>query len=246
MVIAINGDSYLIEAQISNDSSMAVRIFQYIMNEGRKQGGAGEGGGVRRRLPRARVIYWEDTAGTPEQEYIEFVFPGGEKHLYEIPSVKFSRYGVRELEEEGLGLLLPFCVVKGRRGLKRAKEEERKEAAKEAEDAAREAVEAMGRLRGRGELNGYDMENMMMLTKVLWEELYRPYTEFAMEEGKMWEHIKLLDYDAVIRERDEAKRRADEATWQRDEAKRRADEAARKLLAMGVSREQLENVGLLE
>jgi hypothetical protein len=72
----------------------------------------------------------------------------------------------------------------------------------------------------------------------------------------MWEHIKLKDYDGAYRKMDEAIRREAETARERDETARKAAEAARevetarqaarKLLEMGIPREQLAQAGLLE
>ncbi|MDR2746193.1 MAG: hypothetical protein LBB77_02000 [Treponema sp.] len=251
MVVTVNGDSYLIEAQIRNDIHMGVRIFQYIMNEGRK-GGEGDHY-IRIRLPRACVIYWEATAGTPEKETIEFIFPGGEEYRYEVGSVKFSEYTVEDLEREGLWVLLPFCVMGLRREAARAKgSEERRKLAKKLGKVMEAAVEGMIRGVDRGWLKEGDMKNSMAYMKILREEVYKPYTEFE-EEEIMWEHIKVVDYEKLEREREEAICRADEVARHAEEVSRRAEElsrereaAVRKLLELGVSREQLVKEGILK
>ncbi|MDR1903603.1 MAG: hypothetical protein LBQ88_15160 [Treponema sp.] len=55
----------------------------------------------------------------------------------------------------------------------------------------------------------------------------------------MWEDIKLIDYERIIREREEAVK-------EREEAVKEKKEAARKLREMGISEEQLAAAGLLE
>ncbi|MDR1971685.1 MAG: hypothetical protein LBQ46_07165, partial [Treponema sp.] len=76
------------------------------------------------------------------------------------------------------------------------------------------------------------------------------------EEENMWEHIKLKDYDGAyrkmdeaIRERDEIARREAETAHKAAEAAREVEaarRAARKLLEMGIPREQLAQAGLLQ
>jgi hypothetical protein len=240
---------------------MGVRIFQYIMNEGRSRGRDTGDHVIRIKLPQARVIYWEPTAATPERESIVFMFPGGEEYRYEVPSVKFSEYTVKGLEDEGLGLLLPFCVMKYRREAERAESgEERRRLAASVESLVEEVVGAAERSVERGSMGAADAGNVVLFTRILWEELYQSYTEFK-EEERMWEHIKVVDFDSLWKERDEAKRQVDEAKRQAEEAIRQAEEtrrqaeeelsrereaAIRKLLKAGVSREQLATAGLLE
>jgi hypothetical protein len=79
----------------------------------------------------------------------------------------------------------------------------------------------------------------------LHDEIYSRYTEFK-EEKKMWEDIKLIDYERIIREREEAVREKKEAVKEREEAVKEKKEAARKLREMGISEEQLAAAGLLE
>jgi hypothetical protein len=197
------------------------------MNEGRRRGGRAEDHVIRIKLPQARVIYWEATTGTPERESIVFMFPGGQEYRYDVPSVKFSEYSVKELEEEGLGLLLPFCVMKYRHEVERAKGgEERKKLAALVEGLVEDVVGAAERSVGGGGMGESDAGNVVLFTKILWEELYQVYTEFK-EEGKMWEHIKVVDFDSLWKERDEAKRQVEEAKRQADEAKHQAEETKR-------------------
>jgi hypothetical protein len=274
IVISINGDSYLIEAQIHNDLYMGVRIFQYIMNEGRKRGSSTEKHIIRLKLPQARVIYWEATPATPDRETIIFMFPDGREYRYEVPSFKFSEYPVEALEERGLGLLLPFCVLNLRHKVKRAKTaDERRELAHRMGELLENLTGAAERSVKRGELSESDLGNVLLFTKLLQEEIYKPYTEFK-EAAEMWEHIKVIDFDSIWKERDEAKRQADaairerdessrqakevarqaseathqaeEAAYQAKEAARRAEAAAQKLLELGISREQLVKDGILE
>jgi hypothetical protein len=239
VIITVNGISYLVEVQLRNDATMGLRIFLYIMNEGRRQGAGNRDHVIRIKLPRTRVIYWEPTAGTPDQERIIFELPDGREFHYEARSVKFPRYTVKELEEKGLTALLPFYVIRFRREMRGAREPgKRKKVAAQVLRAAEEVREALERSRGRGELSYSDLGNLKMMTDVLREETYKPYTERG-EEGTMWEHIKLVDFDALAR-------REAEITRQRDELAHRADEAIRKLLAMGVSRQELVQEGLLD
>jgi hypothetical protein len=236
LILTINTDSYLIETQISNNRRMGLRIFQYVMNQGRKEGGEAEDHIFRIKLPQARVIYWEPSPGTPDRETILFIFPDGKEYRYEVPSIKFTEYTAEDLERKGLGLLLPFCVLKYRPQVRRAKtKEERKELAVKTKELMKNLAAAMERGKERGEMSGLDLETVSEFTKVLWERTYSAYSEFKEEEEKMWEDIKPIDVEGIMR-----------AIQERDRLTRERDEAVRKLLEMGVSREQLTQAGLLK
>jgi hypothetical protein len=222
MLIVINGrSSYLVEAQIKNDGGMAFRIFQYMMDIGWRNPSK-EGGLTRVRLPDARVIYLETTAGTPDRETIVLELPSGAEYPFTVPSFKLPEYTAAMLEERDLGILLPFCVLRLRRELKAAESgAERRALAGRMKGLLEEIIGAAERSGARGAMSGGDLANVLHLTRLLHDELYLPYTEFA-EDEEMWEDVKLIDYDGIMRER--------------DEAVRERDEAVRKLKEMGVSR----------
>jgi hypothetical protein len=104
----------------------------------------------------------------------------------------------------------------------------------------RDLAAAGERGKERGEMSELDLQTVAGFTKVLWEETYAGYSECKGEEGeKMWEHIKPIDVEGItqaLRERDETIQAVS----------RERDEAARKLLEMGVTREQLTQAGLLK
>jgi hypothetical protein len=60
---------YLIEAQISGDRDMGIRILQYILGEAQRTVSQ-EGPVTLIRLPDARVIYWEVDGGIPDKEAV--------------------------------------------------------------------------------------------------------------------------------------------------------------------------------
>jgi hypothetical protein len=245
MVIRIdNRYSYLIEAQIGNDRDMGVRIFQYIIEEGRRSA-VKEGRTVVVRLPAARVIYWETGPRTPDKEIVCFEFPDGVRHNLEVLSFKFPEYSIGELEERQLGLLLPFCVLKLRGEVRRARSgEERRGLAARMRGLLRELAGAAARSGERGWLEPGDLDNVMHLTKRLHRELYSQYTEFG-EEERMWEDIQVIDFDALRREKAELEREIAAAEREKVEAEQKARKAAMLLRDMGVPENQLAALGLV-
>jgi hypothetical protein len=243
MVLCINGtDAYLIEAQIKNDTDMALRILQYMLNQGRREA-VKKGHALSIRLPETRVIYWEITGTSPDLERIYFEFPGGLRCCYEAPSFKFPNYTAAILEERNMGLLLPFCVLKLRREVKKAKSSAaRQDLAKQLKRIVEDVMAAVERSEERGILNSWDGENLRRLTLRLQQEIYSPYTEFA-EVLSMWEDIQLIDYEGIIRRAEEADQRAEAAEAA---AAQKMKAAAQRLIAMGISEEQLAAAGLLE
>jgi hypothetical protein len=264
MAISINHRSYLIESQIANDRLMGVRILQYIFNQTRYTTTT-KNHITRVRVPNARVIYWETTPSTPDTETIIFQFPNGAHQSLEVPSFKFPGYSPAQLEAMNMGVLLPFCMVKPRKELKKLRTAGERERWKLGlKDLVREVVQAAARSEGRGILSRGDLLNVLGLTRHLQHELYGTYTE-ETEEREMWEDIDIIDYDGMLREAEEQfeerltekvekkvekkfKEQFEERTArEKEQAVRLAEEhAARKLRELGVSDEQLAAAGLLE
>jgi hypothetical protein len=244
-----NKASYIAEAQISDDENIVIRIFQYILNKA-SHTTSPEGRILHVKLHHARVIYWEHTGKTPDKEIVCFEFPDGSCCRYEIPNVKFSEYTTADLEEKNLTILLPFCVLKLRRAVKKAESgEERRALAKQMRELIKEIAAAAERSEKAGKMSRGDVGNIIRLTRRLHDELYWQYTEMREEEEGMWEDIQLVDYDGAFRRLEEAEReiarKAEEAIRQAEQAFREKQEAARKLRELGVSDEQLAAAGLL-
>jgi hypothetical protein len=246
MVIVINGcHSYLIEAQISDDEDMGVRIFRYIMNEGQRNV-LKQDHILRLKLPDARVIYWETIGSTADKEIISFELSSGGLFSYEAPSFKFPKYTVAMLEKRNMGILLPFCVLKLRGKVKRAKNGAvRRGLAKQMKRLLKDIIGAAERSEKQGKMSRGDLDNVIRLTQRLHDELYSQYTEFK-EDKKMWEDIKLIDYDGMYKAKEEARQAKKEARQAKKEAALKAEKAVLKLREMGISEEQLVAAGLLE
>jgi predicted transposase/invertase (TIGR01784 family) len=244
MAITINNRySYLIEAQISGDRDMGLRILQYILGEGQRTVShenpvSPENPVTLIRLPDARVIYWEADNGVPDKETLIFEFPGGIRQYLEVPSFKFPRYSPAELEEMGLGILLPFCLLRLRRELKEVeKGGDLPRLGEQVAELLKETKAAAERSEGRGIISQGDLLSVLRLIERLRDELYGGYTEEG-KEPEMWEDIELINYNEIIEER--VAREKEQAVREKEQA------AARKLRELGVSDELLAAAGLLE
>ncbi|MDR2136361.1 MAG: hypothetical protein LBO76_07080 [Treponema sp.] len=201
MVITINNSfSYIIEAQISNDRSMGVRILQYILGEGQETVSTGRHV-TRIRLPDARVIYWETTRGTPDRETIIFEFPDGGQYRMEVPSFKFPAYSPARLEELDLAILLPLCMLGLRREIRAAAKrgKDRQEMGERLAELVAELREAAERSEEREIISRGDLLNVDHLINRLCKDLYGEYTELVREKT-MWEDIEIIDYDGMLAE----------------------------------------------
>jgi hypothetical protein len=242
MIITINNHfSYIIEAQISGDHTMGVRILQYLLNEGQRNIWT-NGPVTHIRLPDARVIYWETTGTTPDRETIIFEFPDGALQRLEVPSFKFPEYSPARLKELNLGILLPFCVLNLRKDIRAAARQggDWGDLGERLEDLLKETVKAAEQSEEQGMMSRGDMLNVVHLIRRLRDELYGEYTGLAKEK-EMWEDIDVIDYDGMLLEAEKiAEKKMEERLIQERE------KTTQKLREMGVSEEQLAGAGLVE
>jgi len=129
--LSINGDYYLIEAQISDDLEIALRAFQYAFALAKNNKAISRNGSlIELELPEPRIIYFENKNKTPDIVTLRIKYPKGE-FSYKIPTFKVLEKPVSEFGKRRLDLLLPFYLLKFRRELqkKNVNSEKRKEIA---------------------------------------------------------------------------------------------------------------------
>ncbi|MDR3147299.1 MAG: hypothetical protein LBU00_02850 [Treponema sp.] len=207
MVIIIAGRfSYVIETQIGDDNTMGARIVRYILGA-RQEISSPQERVTRVRLPDARVIYWETSRNTPDRETLVFEFPGGEEQRMEVPSLKFPEYSPARLEEQNMGILLPFCVLNLRKAVRgRVRSGMGLEGlGEELGELTRETKEAAGRSGGRGVIGEGDLATILKLTDSLRGILYGAYTgledkEQGMKKKSIWDDLELINYNDVLAE----------------------------------------------
>ncbi|MDR3076337.1 MAG: hypothetical protein LBU26_03460, partial [Synergistaceae bacterium] len=137
---------YHVEAEISYNADIALRVFEYGFAEGLRTKEASEDGKISIKFPGARVIYWETTAETPDEAVLSLEFPDGGHYNYRVRVFKFLEHGIGELEAQKLTILLPFYVLKLRKMTVRAKSSARRaELAAEMKSILGELVEAVER-----------------------------------------------------------------------------------------------------
>ena len=109
--LLIGDKVYHIECQSSDDTMMAIRMFEYdlaIALENRQRIGRK----FYVEFPKSCVIYLRSTKNTPDVEEVEVLFPDGQVCVYRVPTVKMELYTKDSIFEKNLLLLLPFYVMR--------------------------------------------------------------------------------------------------------------------------------------
>lgn len=109
--LLIGDKVYHIECQSTDDTTMAIRMFEYdfaIALESRRRVGRK----FYVEFPRSCVIYLRSTKNTPDVEEVELLLPDGQVCVYRVPTVKVERYTKDSIFEKNLLMLLPFYVMR--------------------------------------------------------------------------------------------------------------------------------------
>ena len=186
---------YWLEAQITEDESMAFRIWNYSYLEGLKTKKT-KGAVTTVKLVPAIVIYLEPTKNTPDELILNIEDPDKNVHTIKYPTLKLLDYSMAELEERNLTILLPFYLLKLR---KRVKSTRSKSGLEKLSAEMVELIKELGRITDlsveRGKINKEDMESMLGLIDILYNKLYN---DTELQEAKeAMEEMLLTRFDVL-------------------------------------------------
>jgi hypothetical protein len=231
MILTIGGEAYHIEAQISDDNTIAMRVFQYgfayaLQNRITTKGGER----ITLKMPTARVLYFESTPRTPDTATLCLEFPDGRCFEYAVKTFKVLEHDIEELDRRDMALLFPFYLLKDRQeAWKSGVTPER--LAELAADTGRieaEIVRLVAQEETEGRLCPSDVALIYERLLVTHEKLYGEYPQFQEEYMKIDEMLK-----APIAERMRALEQEIAQT------ERQTKDQVRALLQQGYTTEQL-------
>ncbi len=190
--LSVNGDYYLIEAQISDDLEIALRAFQYAFALAKNNKAVSKDGSViQLELPEPRIIYFENINKTPDIVTLKIKYPKGE-FSYEIPTFKVLENPVSEFEKRRLDLLLPFYLLKFRKELKKknVSSEKRKELANEMSVLISDIDRILEKHSKEKLISQEDVSLLIHELSRMHYELYDGYKEFKEVNMTLMEKVK--------------------------------------------------------
>ena len=193
IILVLNGDTFLIEAQIGDDETIALRVFQYGFAHARQSKYISEDERIITLvMPEVRIIYWETTHKTPDKVTLRLVFPNGSPHDYEIETFKVLDQSLETLEQRKMVLLVPFYLLKFRKELKKPSttSEKRQQLAEQMKELLLQLEHMVKRNRNQGLLSNGDAEMILERILQMHEELYKPYPEFEEANMQLEERLK--------------------------------------------------------
>jgi hypothetical protein len=232
MIVIVNGVHYHIEAEIRDDETIVIRVFEYGFAEGlRTMTVLGGGERITLKFPNARIIYWETTKKAPDEAVLALEFPDGGHYDYKVKTLKFLEHDIEELEKRKLALLLPFHVLKLRKEVVSAKTSStRTKLAEEMKRLLDEVIGAIDRVADAGLMSESDSRSLLEYTERLYKELYKEYDEFK--------EVDVVLQDTILTYSEEAELRGIKKGRREGKAEGKAEgiaEMARNLLRRGVA-----------
>jgi hypothetical protein len=210
IIIVIQNDAYLIEAQIDDDGNMALRIFNYGYQYALMTKTIDNDGAIVLELPRPQVMYWEATKKTPDSETVRIKLPDGAHLDYNVTSFKPLEHSIAEIGARKMSILLPFFMIKPRKQVLTAKSsKERKQIAEDLKSLVRDLEYMTEQSVLNGNMTKADKSIVINIMKRLYDHLYKKYDDFT-EVQIMVDDIYWTDADKMMREAEEARK----ATWQ--------------------------------
>ena len=219
-IITVNGaEKFHVEVQISSDSTIALRVFDYGYPDAVKYKKV-ERDRIVLDFPQSKIIYLEHTSNTPDAVTLELRFGEQGTYEYRVPTMKFLDYSVEDLDKRHMAILLPLCLLQMRREIEKGPTTENAVRLKTLiNDGIIKSIEENEKA---GNITHEDMVVLIGLLEKLYAHLYGNIEKFKEEGVKDMISDKLiLDIDRVMYERDMAIEKAAK------EAEKAAKEAAK-------------------
>ena len=108
----IRGKTYHIECQARDDSTMAIRMFEYDFNVALEQAEKSKKGVYRIKFPESCVLYIRKRAVRKKTLGVEVEFPNGQVVTYQSKVIPAQAYSVGDIFEKKLYALLPYYILR--------------------------------------------------------------------------------------------------------------------------------------
>ena len=228
-MLNINGaETFHIEVEINpNNRDMVLRVFEYGFINAMKNKETGKDK-IKLKFPEPRVIYLEDSSATPDEITLELDFSHQDSYAYKVPTIKFLKYSIEELNQQNMVILLPLYLLKLRKEIDKNPTEE---SAKILEKLINEGIiKSIDENCKVGNITTEDAKVLINLLKKLYDYLYGTIEIFNEKE------VDHMLAERLILEVDVAEERGEE---------RGKIEVAKKLLKRGLTIEDIsEDTGL--
>ncbi|MBZ9633429.1 hypothetical protein [Clostridium sp. FP1] len=194
--------NYHIEFQTKNDTTMAIRMFEYGFNKARELSNTNKNVFY---FPKQLVIFVEENSNIEDELKLKIVFPNGKEVDYSVAVMKYWQYSDKELIQKKLYPLLPLQIFKFRKELdkvsryKSNSQEKINIILEKAKQMAFLVAKEVKELNSNNEILDEDLHKMLLAVQNLIEYLNTNYGIDNKIEEEVSDMTKTL-YDPVVAE----------------------------------------------
>ncbi|MCM1026956.1 MAG: hypothetical protein NC432_11005 [Roseburia sp.] len=166
--------SYHIEAQMTRDDEIILRVFEYGFEQAMRYKGQ-EDGTWSLKFPSPMVVYLCAGNSLPDEYQLLLDFGEQGTFLYRVPVIRFQSLSAEEINERKLAALLPFRLLKLRENIRKNRSEKNVEALKNLIQS--DIIMNINRNLSAGNITQNDAYKMMRYTQKLYDHVYSRYEE---------------------------------------------------------------------
>ena len=225
-ILTIDGRySYHMEAQMEEDESIILRVFDYGYSHALRN--ATElAGKYRIKFPEPKVIYLYATHNIPDEYELEIDFGQQGIFPYKVTVCNLQEITTEELNKRKMVILIPFALLRVRALLKKKRSEENKELLKAIIQT--DIIGSINKNLEAGNITVWDARRLKRYTHKLYEEIYSHYE--GMEElNEMTDESLILDVDIVEKQFEEMEQQIAEAEKRMAEVEKKKAEAEKRM-----------------
>ncbi len=244
-ILTVNNQySYHIEAQMTADEDIVLRVFDYSYGHAQKRQilPSADHGGHTLLFPDARVIYLSSKSTVPDEYVLTLDFGEQGTFIYKVPTFKYLEHSIEELNQKKMIILIPFSLLFLRDKIQRKRTNENILALKRL--VFDDIIGSIDKNVVDGNITINDAYKLKRLTHKLYEHIYARYSELR-EVTEMTDESLILDIDiledkyeklfaekdAIMAEKDAALIEKDAALIEKDAALVEKDNIIAKLIA---------------
>lgn len=198
-IITINEQySYHIEAQVTKDDSIVLRVFEYGFNHALRT--AAEIDGIYHiTFPTPIVIYLYYEGTVPDEYQLRLHF-GKQQVDYNVPTLRLPETPTAELNRRKMVVLIPFYLLKLKKIMEKERSEKNLAALKNLLE--HDILDSINDNLRVGNITVADAQQLKSYTHLLYNHLYSHYEEMELFNDMMDESI-MTDADIIVKECEE-------------------------------------------
>lgn len=116
-ILTINGQSYHIEAQMDDDETIVMRVFEYGFGHAMRGSELHDDGRYEIWFPEAKIVYIYSGRNTPDECVLRLNFASQGYFDYRVSAFKLMDTSAEELNNRKMVILIPFHLLKLRNAL---------------------------------------------------------------------------------------------------------------------------------